>query len=48
MGNEDFMKDYLWIIVMVGLLFVAFVGYTVNQDPEEEEEDNLNNDEHED
>lgn len=53
MNNESFIENYLWIIVLVILLFTAFVGYTLNKniDPDEideEEEDEFKENTHED
>lgn len=39
--SDEFMKENMWIIVLVVLLFVAFVGYGLNKniDPSECEDD---------
>lgn len=39
METDNFMKDNLWIMLIVVLLFTAFVAYVLNKnnDPEEDE-----------
>jgi hypothetical protein len=49
MVSDDFMHDYLWILVIVVLLFTAFIGGILNKniDPneiEDDEEEELNSD----
>ncbi len=41
MVSDEFMHDYFWIVIMVVLLFTAFVGGILNKniDPNEIEED---------
>lgn len=50
MGLSDaFIKDYMWILIVLVLIFTVFIGYTLNKniDPseieEEEDEFNTNN-----
>lgn len=48
MVSDEFMKEYLWVVVLAILLLTAFIGYALNKniDPNEvdneEEENNLN------
>lgn len=48
MVSDEFMKEYLWVVVLVILLLTCFIGYALNKniDPNEvdneEEENNLN------
>lgn len=48
MVSDEFMKEYLWVVVLAVLLLTAFIGYALNKniDPNEvdneEEENNLN------
>ncbi len=49
--SEDFLKNHMWILVIIILVFTIYVGYILNKniDPSEieedkdEEETNLNN-----
>jgi cytoskeletal protein RodZ len=43
--NEAFIKDHLWIVIVIVVGFTAFVGYLLNKnsDPSEEWEDDEDN-----
>jgi hypothetical protein len=51
MNSTDFVKDYLWVGILIIVGFTAYVAYLLNQniDPSDaEEDDDLNQDTHED
>lgn len=45
MVSDDFMKEYLWVIMLVVLLLIAFIVYALNKniDPEEADDESKEN-----